>query len=179
VVFYTGIEDAAAAEALIRSGKGNTRAPFERFNEQLYDEVVATDEELAVPPDNVVPLGWPTLDDKPWTVESLAAERFDRSRLMSDRAADHAGVVVRYVSAPIWPTSPDASPADRRHRPGRARLGVGSARLDRPHVGGAPVDGSSSRTRRVTTNAPRRSLVGALAGELSDTLRQLASGVPR
>ncbi len=178
VVFYTGIEDAAAADELIRSGKGNTLAPFERFNERLYDEVVATDEELAVPPDNVVPLGWPTLDDKPWTVESLATERFGRSRLMSDRAADLAGVVVRYVSAPIWPTSPDASLADRRVA--RAAIGSGSSAQVSIDLTSA-VHRSTQFFADATRHNERASAVAgrALASELSDTLRRLASGAPR
>lgn len=100
VVFYEGAEEVESEMELRARGLADIRAPFESFATNLYEEVVGAPKGPPATPDGVTYKGWPQLDADPGPPGQLAATRYDRSLLMSDRTAKAYKVPVRYFWQP-------------------------------------------------------------------------------
>lgn len=108
-VFYEGPEEVEGARALSAKGLGDDRGPYEPFVDGVYDQVMDVPDVPLDPPASVsVPPTSPPLD--PAAIGRLATARYERSLGLSDDAARHHAVPVRYVWAPSrfahGPTAP-------------------------------------------------------------------------
>jgi hypothetical protein len=113
VAFYDGADEVDSALVLSERGLGDTRAPFEPFSEELYEELFDVPEQLQ-PPTDIDYLGWPTLSDLPNDDPGrLAIARYDRTREMSRDAAAIADTPVRWFWQPTRHAHADwESPAE-------------------------------------------------------------------
>lgn len=114
VLFVDGAHEVDAALLLSERGLGDTRAPFEPFNELLYEDLFGLPD-AASPDPMVEDLGWPVVSSAPSDRPGdLSVLRYDRHRSLSLGTAQDHGVPVRYFWEPSWYDQPSALAAARR-----------------------------------------------------------------
>lgn len=111
VAFYDGADEVDSALALSAAGLGDTRAPYEAYSEELYDEIFRDSADLA-PTEDVEVQGWPTAsdvgNDDPGR---LAVVRYERSREASRDSAADADVPIAWFWQPTRHSRGDVEPA--------------------------------------------------------------------
>lgn len=123
VVFYAGVEEVDAAMDLVTTGRGDVRAPYEPYLEELYDEIHGTVRPLP-PPEGVEALGWPTVGETEASEAGpLAAARYERTMELVSSYAHGTDVPIVHVWHPIaGPRTVDETGSSAVHRAAAAAL---------------------------------------------------------